>query len=220
MVLWHWIVIGIVAIALIGALSVTLFVTQTENSQARQAEKFLSAQQREAVSDSTTAVVFFSRSGNTALASHHVADQLGARIFRIEAPDYKLGIIGWIRALIDARNHQAAVTPAEIDLSPYDTIYLGSPIWLYSPAPPIWEFARHHRFDGKRVVLFNTFNSKFEQSFIDEFRDLVLTNGAVSFDHRFVKRGRMGQQLSTEDMLQEIDARWELTDQTADQQGN
>jgi flavodoxin len=219
MVLWHWIVIGIVAIVVISALSVTLFVTQTENSQARQAEKLLGAQQHEAVSETTSAVVFFSRSGNTALASHHVADQLGARIFRLEAPDYKLGIIGWISALIDARNHQATVKPGEIDLSPYDTIYLGSPIWLYSPAPPIWEFARLHRFDAKRVILFNTFNSKFEQSFIDEFRDLVLTNGAVSFHHRFVKRGRMGQQLSTKEMLREIDARWKLFDQKANQQG-
>lgn len=216
MTIWHWIAIGIVGIAVIGVLSLTLFVTQTENYQARQAEKYLDAQNREPVTDGTTAVVFFSRSGNTAIASDHIAARLGARLFRIEASDYELGIIGWIKALMDARNHGAAVTPDKIDLTPYDTVYLGSPIWLYSPAPPIWEFANQHRFDGKRVILFNTYNSTFEQGFIDEFRDLVIGKGAISFDHRFVKRGRMGQQLSTPEMITEIDAGWFLTDQAGD----
>jgi len=60
-------------------------------------------------------------------------------------------------------------------------------------------------------VLFNTFNSRFEQHFIDEFRELVMAQGARSFRHLFVKRGRMGQQLDTEALLQQVDDTWELT---------
>ncbi|WP_439842029.1 flavodoxin [Aeromonas taiwanensis] len=45
------------------------------------------------------------------------------------------------------------IVPRILDLSPFDTVWLGSPVWLYSPAPPIWAFVEHNRFDGKDVVL-------------------------------------------------------------------
>ena len=70
-----------------------------------------------------------------------------------------------------------------------DSIYLGSSIWLYSPAPPIWQFVEKNRFDGKHVVLFNTFNSKFKQEYINTFHQKVMERGAVSFEHQFVNRG-------------------------------
>lgn len=83
---------------------------------------------------------------------------------------------------------------------------MGSSIWLYSPAPPIWQFAKDQDFSGKDVVLFNTFNSKFEQRYIDDFKSLVMANGAKSFKHRYVNRGRMGNQLTTEQMLEAFDS--------------
>jgi len=69
--------------------------------------------------------------------------------------------VGWVNAMRDAKRHEAVISPLTVDLSGHDVVYLGSPIWLYSPAPPIWEFVKRNRFDGKRVVLFNTFNSRF-----------------------------------------------------------
>jgi len=38
-----------------------------------------------------------------------------------------------------------------------------------------------------------------------------MAQGARSFRHLFVKRGRMGQQLDTEALLQQVDDTWELT---------
>ncbi|MDH1681571.1 hypothetical protein N5E30_08265 [Pseudomonas chengduensis] len=70
---------------------------------------------------------------------------------------------------------------------------LGSPIWLYSPAPPIWAFVEHNRFDGQRVVLFNIFSSEFSEEQINAFRVKVMARGARSFEHRYVPRVRMTQ---------------------------
>ena len=39
-------------------------------------------------------------------------------------------------------------------------VALGSPVWLFRPAPPLWAFVASHRFDGSQVLLFNTFNSR------------------------------------------------------------
>ena len=161
-----------------------------------------------------TAVVYFSRSGNTALAARHVAKRLEAQLFPLEAPEYELGVAGLANALKDANARRSQpevlpdITPHTIDLTPFDTVWLGSPVWLYSPAPPIWAFIEHNRLDGQHVVLFNTFNSHIGEDYIAKFKAKVMARGAKSFEHRHVLRGRMTQQLTPEQMLQTIDDEW------------
>ncbi|MBO2679089.1 hypothetical protein I6M56_09410 [Shewanella algae] len=154
------------------------------------------------------AVVVFSRSGNTGVLADHIAETLDADVHELVANDYQLGMVGWINALNDARNDFADISPNHIDVSHYDTVYLGSPIWLYSPAPPIWQFANNTDFTNKHVVLVNTFNSQFKQHFIDEFEALVRSKGAISFAHQYVKRGRMGSQMSSQELIQRFDEKY------------
>lgn len=66
-------------------------------------------------------------------------------------------------------------------------------------------FLKKNRFDGKKVVLFNSHNSKFEQRFIDEFKAIAISNGASSFEHKVILRGRVGSQVSPEEFLQAVD---------------
>lgn len=204
-----WLLGGTTLVVLAIAM-VPIVVTWIESRQAQTVGQLEPVAVSGTISHHTAVVIYFSRSGNTALAARHLANQLHAPIVELKATDYELGLSGWVHAMKDARGHHATITPNTIDLSGVDTVYLGSPIWLYSPAPPIWEFVRANRLDGKAVVLFNTFNSTFEQHFIDEFRDLVIAQGARSFEHRAVKRGRMGQQMSPDRMLQTIDTQWML----------
>ena len=112
------------------------------------------------------------------------------------------------KLLMGGASVAAAVAPRALDLSAYDSVYLGSPLWRYSPAPPIWQFVDLNRFDGKHVVLFNTFNSEFKPEYIDAFRTRVMERGAKSFEHRSVRWGRMTQQISTEELLQSVDAQF------------
>lgn len=198
--------IGIVLlIAVVVVFVVAFVVTRVENAQHSANQQLQEHRATASDKQATTAVVVFSRSGNTGILANHIANKTNANIYEIAANNYELGVPGLISALKDARSNVADIMPTRIDLSSYDTVYLGSPIWLYSPAPPIWQFAKDNDFTNKHVVLFNTFNSKFEQHFIDEFEALVRSNGAVSFSHQYVKRGRMGSQISTEQMLKIFD---------------
>lgn len=199
--MFKWIIVGI-ALLLIAIAMVPIAVTYIEKQQARDNAKKLTHAKNVNPSEAKTAVIVFSRSGNTAVLAQHIAQQLQADFYRLEVSDYELGLKGWANAMQDARSIRAEINPKQIDLSAYDTIYLGSPIWLYSPAPPIWAFVENNNFQGKHVVFFNTFNSKFEQTYIDQFKQLLLDKGAISFEHRYVKRGRMGQQISTKLMLE------------------
>ncbi len=167
-----------------------------------------------AAAPSGAAVVYFSRSGNTALAARHVARRLGAGLHAIEAPQYALGPAGPARSAMDAKARRddpgqlPDIHPRSIDLTRSHTVWLGSPVWCYSPAPPIWAFVEHNRFDGQHVVLFNTFNSNFGDDQTAAFKAKVMAHSAVSFEHRHVLRGCMTQQLTPEEMLKSIDDAW------------
>ncbi|HBO1439936.1 TPA: hypothetical protein L4F23_005432 [Pseudomonas aeruginosa] len=207
-----WIALLLVAPAVVAAL-VLLAVTWIESRQARKLEGEQPYTQPTA-GESRAAVVYFSRSGNTALAARHVAKRLDAQLFALEAPAYRLGLSGLTHALMDANRHKdkpealPGIIPSTVDLTPFDSVWLGSPVWLYSPAPPIWAFVEHNRFDGQHVVLFNTYNSQFGDDHIERLKAKVMARGARSFEHRHVLRGRMTQQISPEQMLQAIDEQW------------
>ena len=140
--------------------------------------------------------------------ARHLAKRTNGRLYRLDSSAYDLGLLGWANAMRNARKHEAAVSPQTIDLAGHNVMYLGSPIWLYSPAPPLWQFVERNRFDGKHVVLLNTFNSRFEPEYISAFRQKVLQRGARSFEHQFIRRGRMGWQFSPQEMLHSFDKQW------------
>lgn len=203
---WVFIALGALAAAVVVVLLAVSFIER------RQAHE-LAGQEVESpqVAPPRTAVVYFSRSGNTALAARHLATRLGARLFALDTPAYRLGPGGLVKALGDANALKSTpealpdIVPRTLDLSSFNTLWLGSPVWLYSPAPPIWAFVEHNRFDGKDVVLFNTYNSHFGKEHIEALKAKVMARGAKSFTHRHVLRGRMTRQLTPEQMLAEID---------------
>lgn len=203
-----------VVLVLLGILGVLSSVAWIESRQALNLEGREPHVASATAQASRTAVVYFSRSGNTALAARYVATRLDAQLFALQAPEYQLGLGGLAHALNDANALKSKpealpdITPRTIDWASFDTVWLGSPVWLYSPAPPIWAFAEHNRFDGKHVVLFNTFNSHFGDDHIAAFKAKVMERGAKSFEHRHVLRGRMTQQITPEEMLRAIDDDW------------
>ncbi|MGY4040483.1 flavodoxin family protein [Aeromonas hydrophila] len=203
---WVFITLGALAAAVVVVLLAVSFIER------RQAYELAGLEaESQLVASPRTAVVYFSRSGNTALAARHLANRLGARLFALDTPIYRLGPGGLVKALGDANALKSTsealpdIVPRTLDMSPFDTLWLGSPIWLYSPAPPIWAFIEHNRFDGKEVVLFNTYNSHFGEEHIAALKAKVMARGAKSVSHRHVLRGRMTRQLTPERMLAKID---------------
>jgi len=209
----QWTLVAL-ALAVVALLGVLFSVTLIESHQARDLEGRQPYTPASAAATSRVAVVYFSRSGNTALAARHVASRLDAQLIALKAPGYELGPVGLTHAITDANARKSRpealpeIIPRTIDLTAFSTVWLGSPIWLYSPAPPIWAFVEHNRFDGQHVVLFNTYNSHIGDDHIAAFKAKVMARGAKSFEHRHVLRGRMTQQLTPDEMLKTIDDAW------------
>jgi flavodoxin len=128
-----------------------------------------------------------------------------AELVGLEAKSYSLDFEGWNNANHDAWNKlPARIDPERLDVSSYDLVFIGSPIWWYRPAPPVWSFVEKSDFRGKAVILFNTFNSRFESEEIDAFRKLVERKGGRLIDHIHVKRGRILNQIDGSELIKEV----------------
>lgn len=192
---------GVVALApVVSSASVVVI----DAVQARKNAAFAAANYVPSTAPSATLVAYYSRSGNTALMGLEMAKALQAPTLALHDETFPIGVTGWVNALRHAGETDAAVSPASIGLTPYATVFIGAPVWLYSPAPPAWAFVRRNDFTGKRVILFNSLNSRFEQAHIDRFADLVRQQGGTFATHLYVVRGRMTRQLATTDFLAEV----------------
>jgi flavodoxin len=107
-------------------------------------------------------VLYYSQTSNTKAVAECIAQKLNADIEAIEAV---IPYDGDYQATIDRSRHEreAGITPEikplKADITKYDVIFLGYPIWYGTYAPPIATFLNNADLSGKRVVPFCTFGS-------------------------------------------------------------
>jgi len=157
-------------------------------------------------SSANVLVIYFSRTGNTEAVAMEIANRYQADLTNIKADDYSDDFTGSIKANIDAWNKKriSVISPEAIDMARYKVIFLGSPIWWYRPAVPLWTFVERNNFQGKSVVLFNTFNSRFKAEYIEEFQKLVEEKGGDFLDHIYVRRGRVYDQIDRNELIEQF----------------
>ncbi len=151
-------------------------------------------------------VLYYSLTQNTEIFAKAIASRYQADLIEIGAEEYKNDIRGRTRAAIDAWTEEriSEIDPEIIDLSRYRFIFLGSPIWWYRPAVPLWTFVAKNNFQNQDIILFNTFNSRFKDKYIYGFSDLVKSKGGNLSDHIFIRRGRWYNQLDQNELVERI----------------
>lgn len=111
-------------------------------------------------------VAYFSATGTTAAAAKHLAEALEADIYEIkpEVP-YVKADLNWLNPLsrstkeMNGKNIRPAIIKGDVDVSGYDTVYLGFPIWWYIAPTIVNSFLETQDFSGKKIVLFATSGS-------------------------------------------------------------
>lgn len=131
-------------------------------------------QEEPASSDRATAVVFFSRTGNTEAAADKVAQAADGELMRIEAAEpytaQDLDYNSDCRANSEQENgstRPALASPIP-DIAGFDTVYLGYPIWWGKAPRVILAFLEGVDATGKRVIPFCTSGSNPISGSIDE----------------------------------------------------
>ena len=107
-------------------------------------------------------VIFYSYSGNTKKVADVLAGYLSqeyeVKVSRLEALDESSSFFQQAtRALL---HKKAKISSLDFDLSNYDLICLGSPVWAFAPAPAMNAYLENcSGLLGRPVVLFTTYGS-------------------------------------------------------------
>ena len=107
-------------------------------------------------------IIYYSYSGNTKKIADILAEQIKrdgeVKVSRLEAQDESTSFFKQaLRALF---HKKAKITCLDFDLSSYDLICLGSPVWAFAPAPAMNTYLEECLgLEGKTVVLFTTYGS-------------------------------------------------------------
>ncbi len=110
-----------------------------------------------------TLVAYFSASGTTARIAKELAQAAGADLYEIKpAVPYTNADLNWMdkksRSSIEMndKSSRPALSDKDANITAYDTILLGFPIWWYVAPTIINSFLESYDFSNKKIVLFAT----------------------------------------------------------------
>ncbi|MFH1678219.1 MAG: flavodoxin [Candidatus Omnitrophota bacterium] len=109
-----------------------------------------------------TIIIYYSYSGNTKSVADILAENLNCKyeveILRLDALDESSSFFH--QAARAFFHKEAKISSAEFDLSGYDLICMGTPVWAFGPAPAINTYLKKcFGLEGKEAVLFTTYGS-------------------------------------------------------------
>lgn len=121
-------------------------------------------------------VLYYSQTGATKTVAEKLADVLGADIECFDVEDaYDGDFQQTIARCMEERenNTLSPLKPLKSDISGYDVIFLGYPVWFGVAARPVLSLAAAEAFAGKKVVTFCTFGSGGLESSTANLRELL-----------------------------------------------
>lgn len=115
---------------------------------------------------SKSLVAFFSASGVTKKLASNLAEAIGADLFEIEPETpYSKADLNWMdsnsRSSVEMNDRacRPAIASKVDDMSQYDVVFIGFPVWWYREPSIIDTFAEAYDFTGKTIVPFATSGS-------------------------------------------------------------
>ncbi len=126
-------------------------------------------------------VVYFSRSGRTRTVAEAIARRLNADLQEIVPLKGYKGFFGFIRGGYQAtRRKTPVIQPLGRDLSAYDLVVFGTPIWGNRMSSPLRTCITEQKTKIKRYAFFCTAGSSEQASAVDDVRAIIGSAPAAS----------------------------------------
>jgi len=144
----------------------------------------------DAVNRNRMLVIYYSRTGKTQVIAESIAHAIGADIIRITEPERdRTGWQGFAEAAFDAFfDRRSDINPRKINLEPYNTVIIATPIWSWNLATPIHTLLQTNYFGTQRLILVTTANIDIKK--YDRFKD-GSGNAVQNFLHSYLDQKRM-----------------------------
>ncbi|MBU0951405.1 MAG: flavodoxin [Elusimicrobia bacterium] len=118
-------------------------------------------------------VVFYSRSGNTERVAKDVATAVGADTEKLIDKTKRSGVFGFIFGGRGAmRNKETELEPIKTEVSKYDIVVLGTPVWAGRMTPAIRTYINKNRDKFKTIACIITAGSGSALSIVPSIEEL------------------------------------------------
>lgn len=121
-------------------------------------------------------IVYFSASGNIEKFAKEIQELVGGDIFKIEPvkeyPTEYESLAEYAKMERD-RNLRPEIKDSIDDISKYDTIFIGYPMWWYTFPQIIRTFLDTYDLSGKTIIPFNTHEGSADGGIYKELQDYV-----------------------------------------------
>jgi flavodoxin len=131
----------------------------------------------------TDLVIYYSRTENTKQVAQQIADEFDAQLLEVKDKQERGGLLGFIKSGYDSLRENA--TPIEydkVDLTDYDTIFIGTPVWASKPTPAIIQFIKENEFSGTKCVSFATMMGSGGETTINVINNMIISQGGTVKD--------------------------------------
>lgn len=117
-------------------------------------------------------VIFYSRSGHTKLIGDSIVNTCRADLEVIKN-GARRGLIGYLRSGYEAMHKRLPVIdPIEKDLSHYELIVVGTPVWAANIASPVRTFITNYKDQFKDVAFFCTLGGSGAEKVFEDMTEL------------------------------------------------
>jgi flavodoxin len=157
----------------------------------------------EATATAKVLVICYSRSGNTKSIAEIIRKKTGGDGVDIETvrtypPEYSATTEEAKREL--ETGDLPALKKNPPDMSSYDLILVGGPVWWYTVSTPVMSFLKQADFAGKRVSAFCTHEGgvgKFFLHFKEQAKNAVVLEGLDLYKPRQARKGELDKALDS-----------------------
>jgi flavodoxin len=126
-------------------------------------------------------VVYYSFEGNTRFIAETIAHEIGAE-FLVLKPKKEIQTHGFMKYFWGGKQATMKETPELLPLkknpSDYDFIFIGTPVWAFTFAPPLRSFFSTQKLKGKKVALFCCHGGNMGKT-LEQMKEQVMGNTVV-----------------------------------------
>jgi flavodoxin len=131
----------------------------------------------------TDLVIYYSRTENTKQVAQQIADEFDAQLLEVKDEQERGGLLGFIKSGYDSlRENETPIEYDKVDLTDYDTIFIGTPVWASKPTPAIIQFIKENEFSGTKCVSFATMMGSGGETTINVINNMIISQGGTVKD--------------------------------------
>ncbi len=127
--------------------------------------KSVNYNQPEFLADKKILTIYFSNNGNTKCVAQNINNIIGGDIKEIElVENYPKNIFAMSNLTRKQMKDGYLPKIKDVDISNYDIIFIGSPVWNFSISLPVKTFLNNNNFDNKILIPFFTYSGGANQN--------------------------------------------------------